>query len=163
MFILKQSVNIHGYSGALVWKRTQRWRGQVSTLSNINTTKQRDHCQLLKCGNGVCYFAYKKTNCCPLKTKRWSSTPLHVNLGYRESNPGLLREQSLLRSESQRCYRYTIPDLIVSGSDRDCWLEVGPETEILSLSVHQLTKTMEPLRAPYPVHVCNTTDFPYYR
>ena len=32
-------------------------------------------------------------------------------LGYRESNPGLLREQSLLRSESQRCYRYTIPDL----------------------------------------------------
>ncbi|KAK3503223.1 hypothetical protein B0T13DRAFT_456753 [Neurospora crassa] len=33
-----------------------------------------------------------------------------LRLGYRESNPGLLREQSLLRSESQRCYRYTIPD-----------------------------------------------------
>ena len=41
-------------------------------------------------------------------------------LGYRESNPGLLREQSLLRSESQRCYRYTIPDFIVCGSDRGC-------------------------------------------
>ncbi len=33
-----------------------------------------------------------------------------LRLGYRESNPGLLREQSLLSSESQRCYRYTIPD-----------------------------------------------------
>jgi hypothetical protein len=32
-------------------------------------------------------------------------------LGYRESNPGLLREQSTVGTvESQRCYRYTIPD-----------------------------------------------------
>ena len=91
--------------------------------------------------------------------KDGSPLHVHVNLGYRESNPGLLREQSLLRSESQRCYRYTIPDLIVSGSDRDCWLEVGPETEILSLSVHQLTKTMEPLSVPYPVHVTQRTFY----
>ena len=33
-----------------------------------------------------------------------------LRLGYGESNPGLLRDQTLLRSESQRCYRYTIPD-----------------------------------------------------
>ena len=39
----------------------------------------------------------------------------YIILGYRESNPGLLRKQSLLRSESQRCYRYTIPDSIVCG------------------------------------------------
>ena len=29
-------------------------------------------------------------------------------LGYGESNPGLMRPR--LRSESHRCYRYTIPD-----------------------------------------------------
>ncbi len=33
-----------------------------------------------------------------------------MNLGYRESNPGLMSKLSLLRSESHRCYRYTIPD-----------------------------------------------------
>ena len=41
-----------------------------------------------------------------------------LRLGYRESNPGLLREQSLLSSESQRCYRYTIPDGVECGSDQ---------------------------------------------
>ena len=41
-----------------------------------------------------------------------------MRLGYRESNPGLLREQSLLGSESQRCYRYTIPDGVECGSDQ---------------------------------------------
>jgi hypothetical protein len=44
-------------------------------------------------------------------------------LGYRESNPGLLRRQSLLGSESQRCYRYTIPDRIECGSD--LWKQKG--------------------------------------
>ncbi len=33
-----------------------------------------------------------------------------MNLGYRESNPGLMSKLSLLGSESHRCYRYTIPD-----------------------------------------------------
>ncbi|KAK0721665.1 hypothetical protein B0T26DRAFT_190432 [Lasiosphaeria miniovina] len=33
-----------------------------------------------------------------------------MRLGCGESNPGLLREQTLLSSESQRCYRYTTPD-----------------------------------------------------
>ena len=36
-------------------------------------------------------------------------------LGYGESNPGLLRDQTLLGSESQRCYRYTIPDFAKPG------------------------------------------------
>ena len=50
------------------------------------------------------------THCREKKKFKKDKKECVVRLGYRESNPGLLREQSLLRSESQRCYRYTIPD-----------------------------------------------------
>ena len=33
-----------------------------------------------------------------------------MRLGYRESNPGLMRLFHSCGSESHRCYRYTIPD-----------------------------------------------------
>ena len=72
-----------------------------------------------------------------------------LDLGCGESNPGLL--STLLRSESQRCYRYTTPDRVVCVSELLLSL-VGTSTYqgrmlTLELEKHLLGKTHIPHRS----------------
>ena len=62
-----------------------------------------------------CHCKMSKQQSAETKEVEQKMRKRNILLGYRESNPGLLRNKSLLRSESQRCYRYTIPDSIVCG------------------------------------------------
>ena len=77
------------------------------THQHPRNASQTHHCKKREHGSDAVHTRNKTTSD---NIKRTNKKKEISFLGCGESNPGLLRKQTLLGSESQRCYRYTTPD-----------------------------------------------------